>query len=89
MKTYARIANNAVAELLTTASDPSLLFYPSLQWIDVTAQPGIQVGYVQDPSGFRTPPPPAPVVIQMPTLTQLQAELASLSAQIAALTPHS
>lgn len=89
MKTYARIGNNAIAELLTTAADPKNLFHPSLQWIDVTSQPNVQVGFVLGAAGFVAPPPPPPVVIQSPTLTQLQAELANLAAQIAAFTPHS
>ena len=89
MKTYARIGNNAVLELLATTANPSLLFHPTLQWVDVTAQPGIQVGFVQGASGFVPPPPPPLLAIQSPTLSQLQAELAILSAQIAAFTPHS
>ncbi len=89
MKTYARISNNVVAELLMTEMDPSDLFYPSLQWVDVTAQPSVQVGYVLVSDGFQPPPAVATVVIAIPTLIQLQAELAKLSAQIAALTPHS
>jgi len=89
MKTYARIANNAVAELLTTASDPGVLFHPLLQWIDVTAQPNVQIGYVASPSGYVVPTPAPVQVIQSPTLAQLQAELLTLSAQIAAFSPHS
>ncbi len=89
MKTYARLVNGTVAEFLTTAADPAQLFYPSLTWVDVTSQAGIQVGYVQGATGFTAPPASIPVVIQAPSLAQLQAELASFSAQIAALSPHS
>ncbi len=88
MKTYARISNQTIVELLTTDADPTQLFYPSLQWVDVTGQT-VAIGWVQSATGFTAPPPPPPVVIQAPTLAQLQAELAALSAQIAALTPHS
>ncbi len=89
MKTFARLVSGVVAELLTTSSDPTQLFYPTLQWVDVTSQTGIQVGYVQSGASFTAPPPPTPVVIQAPSLAQLQSELAALSAQIAALAPHS
>jgi hypothetical protein len=87
MKTYARLVNGIVAELLTTAANPAQLFYPTLQWIDVTSQSGIQVGYIQSGAGFTAPPAPTPVVIQTPSLAQLQSELSALSAQIAALAP--
>ena len=88
MKTYARLQNDRVAELLSSAIDPSMLFFPSLQWIDITGQSGIQIGYMQSANGFVPPPQPAPVIIQAPTLVELQAELNSLSAQIASLTPQ-
>jgi hypothetical protein len=89
MKTYARIANNSVAEILVSATNPSLLFHPALRWVDVTVQPSIKIGYVLRNNVFEPPPPPVPVSIQAPTLAQLQAELATLSAQIAAFSPNS
>ncbi len=89
MKTYARLVDGIVAELLTTAANPVQLFHPSLQWVDVTSQTGIQIGSVQNGSGFIAPPAPTPTVIQTPSLAQLQSELSTLSAQIAAFAPHS
>jgi hypothetical protein len=89
MKTYARLVNGVVAELLCTPQNPSQLFNPALQWVDVTAQTGIQVGDIESGTGFAAPPAPVPVAIQAPSLAQLQSELAALSAQIAALAPHS
>ena len=36
MKTYARIANGQVVELITTAQSIGWLFHPSLHWEEVT-----------------------------------------------------
>ncbi len=87
MKTYARINQGAIAELLTTASDPACLFSPLLQWQDVTGQ-AVTVGCVVTQGGFAPPPQPTAPAIQIPTLAALQAELAVLTSQIAQLTQH-
>ena len=84
MKIFARIQSGIVAELLTTTADPATLFSPLLQWQDVTGQ-SVQVGHIQSATGFTAPPPPAAVPITPPTIAQLQAELALLTQQIAAL----
>ncbi len=83
MRTYARIDLNAVAELFTTAQDMSDLFHQHLLWIDVTASPEVGVGWAYDGGKFK---PPAPIAAPAPnSLVQLQAQLMSLTQQVAAL----
>lgn len=84
-KTFARIENGAIAELLQSDDAPAGRFHPSLVWMDVTGLP-VQLGWVEGSGGF-TPPPPLPAAAP-PSLASLQAQLAALTAQIAALTPH-
>lgn len=86
MKTYARVSNGVVAELVSTDVDPATLFYPSLQWQLVTDS-AVVPGWLVSATGFTPPVPPAPTIPPPPTLSQLQAELTALAAQIAALTP--
>ncbi len=83
MKTYARIQDDAVVELLTTDLDMTDRFNPALIWIDVTGVSGIAPGWRKDAHGFLPPPAPSPVAA--PSLTQLKAQLATISAQLAAL----
>ncbi|WP_370419245.1 hypothetical protein AB9Q29_005360 [Pantoea vagans] len=40
MKTYARIENQRVAEVVTLNVKPENLYHPSLIWVDITALPG-------------------------------------------------
>ncbi len=88
MKTYARLSQGCVVELLTTSQNVSMLFHPSLQWVEVTKNPPL-VGWLQQQDGsFSAPTPPAPS-LQPPTLAELDTQLAVLAAQIAALLPHS
>jgi hypothetical protein len=86
MKTYARIDNGAVAELIETEAAPDTLFHPSLVWVEVA--PPVAVGWLQSPGGFAAPPPVAAAPAPAPTLAELQAQLAALSAQLAALAAH-
>ena len=88
MKTYARIQNEVVAELLTTDLDIAGCFNPTLIWVDVSAVSGIAPGWQQDPSGF-SPPAATAAPPEPPSLAQLQAAIAAISAQLAALTPTS
>lgn len=39
MKTYARIENQRVAEIVTLNVKPEKLYHPSLEWVDITALP--------------------------------------------------
>jgi hypothetical protein len=87
MKIYARICEGCVAELFTTDEEISTLFHPSVKWLDVTGQPP-QVGWLQQQDGSFAAPPTAPSVVEVPTITKLQAQLAALAAQIAALQAH-
>ena len=61
MKTYARIANGVVMELITTAEPIGILFHPSLHWDDVTGTQ-VRVGWVLGADGTLAPPPAAPAV---------------------------
>ncbi|MBB6153856.1 hypothetical protein HDC30_001064 [Pseudomonas sp. JAI115] len=36
MKTYARIVNNTVAELISTDGNMADMFHPDLLWVDIT-----------------------------------------------------
>ena len=83
MKTYARIADGVVAELLVTGEDISALFHPCLRWLAV-ADPRIQVGWREGSDGFAAPPPMVDA-LHAPSLTELRTELAMLTARVAAL----
>ncbi len=58
MKTYARIQDGLVAELLKTDGDITSMFNPALVWVDVSSQPDIAEGWHFDGTKF-TPPPHA------------------------------
>jgi len=48
MKTYARIENQCVAEIVTLNVKPEKLYHPSLIWVDITAlpdQPDVNYNY--------------------------------------------
>ncbi len=88
-KIYARIENNAVAELFATSGTITSLFHPSLQWVDVTGQP-VQVGWVETGKGAFAPPSAASqaAVVTTPTIAEILAELAALKAQVETLSGH-
>lgn len=88
MAIYARIQNGTVAELITTSMDPSQLFNPALVWAQVTTQ-GVTVGWSYSNGAFTAPQPVVPPALVTPSLSQLQAELTAITAQIAALTASS
>ena len=83
MKTFARIQDGLVAELLSTDFDIATLFNSALAWVDVSNVTGIAPGWRQNADGFS--PPPTPPVPTPPTLVELQTQLDTISAQIAAL----
>ncbi|MDR3663161.1 MAG: hypothetical protein P4L86_22725 [Mycobacterium sp.] len=86
MKTYARVENRIIAEIITTAGNIGSLFHPSLHWVDVTGQ-AVQVGWVQGDNGTFAPPPPPPIAATLPppNFAELLAELTALKAQVAQL----
>lgn len=48
MKTYARIENQFIAEIVTLNVKPEKLYHPSLVWVDITAlpeQPDVNYNY--------------------------------------------
>lgn len=84
MKTYARIQEGRVAELLTTGGDISTMFHRDIIWVDVTSVNGIAVGWEYDGRHFSAPSAPEPASSSV-TLSGLQAQLALLSSQLATL----
>lgn len=85
MKTYARIENGAIAELLTTASDPAKIFHPLLTWRECTT-PGAEHGWLATATGFIAPPTPIAQPLLLTNLPQLEADLTALIAQFKAFT---
>lgn len=84
MKTYARIQNGTVAEILKTDGDITRMFNPALVWMDVSSQADVTEGWHFDGVSF-TAPTILHASAQAPSIAELQAQLAALSAQIAAL----
>jgi hypothetical protein len=84
MKRYARIQDGVVAELLATNGDIVAMFNPALIWIDVSSELEVAEGYSFDGTHF-TPPLVPPAVASVPTIAELQARIAALAAELAAL----
>jgi hypothetical protein len=84
MRTYARIQNGIVAELLKTDGDITRMFNPALVWVDASSQADLAEGWHFDGTQFTRPTAQQPAT-QVPSIIELQAQLAALSAQIAAL----
>lgn len=83
MRTYARIADGVVAELVATSEPVAELFHPSLDFVDATGSEA-GVGWLWTGSAFMPPLPPQPT-LRPPSLGELEAALAALAAQVAAL----
>jgi hypothetical protein len=86
MKKFARINDGLVAELLMTEGDIAAMFNPAIVWIDVSSGPAIAEGWSFDGRNFAPPPPPPPAP-SAPTIAELQARIAILAAELAALAP--
>jgi hypothetical protein len=84
MRTYARIQDGIVAELLKTGSDITKMFSPSLVWVDVTSQAQIKPGWHFSGKDF-APPPATSTPAQAPTLSELQTQVSALQAKLATL----
>jgi hypothetical protein len=82
MKTYARVENRLIAEIIKTALDIHTLFHPSLQWVDVSGKT-VQVGWLQGNDGtFAAPPSAEP---PSSSVAGLLAEISALQSQVAQL----
>lgn len=88
MRTYARIQNGIVAEVLKTDGDITRMFNPALVWVDVSSQTDVAEGWHFDGTQFTKPAAQEPV-IQPPSLAELQTQLAALGAQLATLNRQS
>jgi hypothetical protein len=87
MKTYARMQDGRVMELVTTGADVGTLYHPSLVWMDVSSVQGVALGWHYD--GARWSAPEAvPAASPIPSIADLQSHLALLGGQIAALSKH-
>jgi hypothetical protein len=84
MRTYARVQDGVVAELLKTSSDVTQMFHPSLVWVDVSSNAAIREGWHFDGKEFSGPPQPSEPASGS-TLADLQAQLVLLEAKFAAL----
>jgi hypothetical protein len=84
MKKFARIQNGLVAELLMTEGDIATMFSPALVWIDVSSGPRVAECWSFDGTNFAPPPAPA-AAPSAPTISELQARVAILAAELAKL----
>jgi hypothetical protein len=85
MRTYARVEDGRVVELITIDSDIAIMFHPALHWIEASTASGIAEGWTYDGSVFSKP---AVVETVAPTLSisEIQTQLKMLSAQLSTLT---
>jgi hypothetical protein len=88
MKTFARIQDHRVTELLTTATDLRLMFHPGITWVDVSSVSGVAVGWEFDGTHFTKPAIAPSNAAAMPSLTGLQGQIDTLKAQLAKLATH-
>jgi len=87
MRTYARIQDGMVAELLRTDGDITKMFNAALVWMDVSSQPDVAEGWRVAGENF-APPVVALPLAPAPTIADLQAQVAALAAQLAALSSY-
>ncbi len=83
MKTYARVEDSKVMELLTTDRVVSELFHPALVWREISSGT-VQQGWVVQGNSY-TAPPPDTVRAAPVNLAELQAQVTALAVRIAAL----
>ena len=89
MKTFARLQDGQVVELITTEQPIHVLFHSDMVWLDVSGEPAVTTGWRSD--GRMVSPPlapdikPAPVPDPLAELAEIRATLATLQARVAAL----
>lgn len=84
MRTYARIQNERVVELVTTSTDISTMFHPALMWVDASSETSVAEGWTYN--GLIFSRPTAPKVVSPPlSISGMEAQLAVFAAQLAAL----
>lgn len=71
MKTYARIEQAVVVELLETAGDIAKMFHHDLVWVAVPAGEEVTCGWTYIDGQFASP------IVQAPTLGELRSEIAA------------
>jgi len=85
MKTYARIENQRVAEIVTLNVKPETLYHPSLVWVDITALPEQpDVNYQYSEGVFSAPVTEAENVVLIAS-SRLAAEMDEANRTIAPL----
>jgi hypothetical protein len=85
MKRFARVDAGVVTEIVATEQDIAKLFHPGLTWVDVTNITAA-VGDLDQNGTFVKPP--VQTEPAMPTVAQLQAEIARLTERLAVLEKH-
>jgi hypothetical protein len=83
MRTYARISAGVVAELVHADGNIAGMYHPALKFVEATGTEA-GVGWLWTGTAF-VPPPPARPTLAAPTLAELDAALAALAQQVAAL----
>lgn len=82
MKTFARVQDGIVAELVTTGHAIETLFHPDLVWLDVSGEPAVATGWRCDGRTVSRPPAEAAAAAPAPDPA---AELADIRAGVEAL----
>jgi len=85
MRTYARVQDGRVVELVATDLDISTMFHPALTWVDASHVTGISEGWTYDGSAFSRAVV-AEIASPALSISGLQAQMAILATQLAALT---
>jgi hypothetical protein len=85
MRSYARIQDGRVVELITTDSDISTMFHPALRWIEAPTARGIAEGWSYDGSVFSKPAVIETVAPPL-SISEIQTQLKTLSAQLSTFT---
>ena len=82
MKTFARLQDGLVAELVTTEQPIHMLFHPDIIWLDVSGEPAVTTGWLSD--GRTVSRPAVPEAVSTPSMDPA-AELADIRCALALL----